>query len=129
MVVATPPLPDNATLAANLREFADVLTQQQAGGFRISPFRRASDVVASLAKPVSEILKTSGREGLFALPGIGQGIASALAEMATTGHWSQLERIRGALEPEKLFQTIPGIGKELATRLHERLQVETLKGA
>jgi len=49
--------------------------------------------------------------------------------MATARHLSQLERIRGALEPEKLFQTIPGIGKELATRLHERLQVETLTGA
>ena len=127
MVVAIPPLPDNATLAANLREFADVLTQQQADGFRISAYRRAAGVVASLTQPVSEILMTSGREGLFALPGIGQGIASALAEMVTTGHWSQLERIRGALEPEKLFQTIPGIGKELSTRLHEHLHVETLE--
>ena len=36
MVAASSPLPDNATLAANLREFADVLTQQQADGFRIS---------------------------------------------------------------------------------------------
>ena len=86
MVVASPPLPDNATLAANLREFADILTQQQADGFRISAYRRTADVVASLTQPVSENLKTSGREGLTALPGIGQGIASALAEMATTGH-------------------------------------------
>ena len=127
MVAAGPPLPDNATLAANLREFADVLTQQQADGFRISAYRRAADVVAGLSQPVSEILKTSGREGLTALPGIGLGIAAALAEMATTGHWSQLERIRGAIEPEKLFQTIPGIGKELATRLHEHLHIETLE--
>src|SRR5271157_6374078 len=47
--------------------------------------------------------------------------------MAATGHWSQLERIRGALEPENLFQTIPGIGEELATRLHEQLHIETLE--
>jgi len=127
MVVASPPLPDNATLAANLGEFADVLAQQQADGFRISAYRRAAFVVAGLSQSVSEILKASGREGLTALPGIGLGIASALAEMATTGHWSQLERIRGALEPEKLFQTIPGIGKELATRLHEHLHIETLE--
>jgi DNA polymerase (family X) len=127
MVVASSPIPENATFAANLREFADVLTQQQADGFRISAYRRAADVVASLAQPVSEILKTSGREGLLGLPGIGERIASALAEMAATGHWSQLERIRGALEPEKLFQTIPGIGEDLATRLHERLHLETLE--
>ena len=71
MVAASPPLPDFATLAANLREFADVLTQQQADGFRISAYWRAADVVAGLSQPVSEILKTSGREGLTALPGIG----------------------------------------------------------
>jgi len=47
--------------------------------------------------------------------------------MATTGHWSQLERIRGALEPEKLFQTIPGIGKELAT-LGASINVPLLDG-
>ncbi len=32
MVVASALLPDNATLAANLHEFADVLMQQQADG-------------------------------------------------------------------------------------------------
>ena len=74
MVVASPPLPDNTTLAANLREFADVLTQQQADGFRISAYRRAADVAAGLSQSVSEILKASGREGLTALPGIGLGI-------------------------------------------------------
>jgi len=47
--------------------------------------------------------------------------------MATARHLSQLERIRGVLEPEKLFQSIPGIGKELATRLHEHLHIETLE--
>ena len=47
--------------------------------------------------------------------------------MAATGHWSRLERVRGALEPEKLFQTIPGIGGELAGRLSGQLHVETLE--
>jgi len=70
MVVASPPLPDNATLAANHREFADVLTQQQADGFRISAYRPAADVVAGLSQPVSEILERSGRERLTALPGM-----------------------------------------------------------
>jgi len=39
--------------------------------------------------------------------------------MVTTGHWSQLERLRGDLAPEALFRTIPGIGRKLATRLAE----------
>jgi len=127
MVDALIQLPENAVLAANLREYADVLAQQQADGFRVSAYRRAADVVAGLTRPVSEILKTSGREGLIELPGIGRGIAAALAEIVATGHWSQLERVRGALEPERLFQTVPGIGPELAKRLCEQLHVETLE--
>ena len=81
MVVASPPLPDNATLAANLREFADVLTQHEADGFRISADRRAADVVASLTQPVGEILKTSGREGLRPqLDGNNSGARPALGQ-------------------------------------------------
>jgi hypothetical protein len=118
---------ENAVLAANLREYADLLAQQNADGFRVAAYRHAADVVAALAEPVSSILKASGREGLVALPGIGRGIAAALAEMVTTGRWSQLERVRGALEPEKLFQTVPGIGPELASRLCEQLHIETLE--
>jgi putative hydrolase len=36
--------------------------------------------------------------------------------------------MRGALDPEKLFQTIPGVGPELARRLHDNLHVDTLEG-
>jgi hypothetical protein len=119
--------PENAVLAANLREYADLLAQQGADGFRVAAYRRAADVVAGLTQPVSEIVRTSGREGLMALPTIGRGIAAALAEMVATGRWSQLERVRGGLEPEQLFQTIPGIGRELAGRVCEELHIETLE--
>ncbi len=127
MLAADSQLPENTVLAANLREYADLLAQQDADGFRVSAYRRTADVVSGLVQPVSEILRTSGREGLVALPAIGRGIASALAEMVTTGHWSQLERVRGAFEPEKLFQIIPGVGRELASHICEQLDVETLE--
>ena len=48
--------------------------------------------MASLTRLVGEILKISGREGLIAFPRIGQGNASALAEMATrdiSRSWSE----------------------------------------
>ncbi|ESR25455.1 putative DNA polymerase family X [Lutibaculum baratangense AMV1] len=83
--------------------------------------------MVALGEPVSKILNEKGRDGLIALPGVGRSIASALAEMVTTGRWSQLERVRGALEQEKLFQTIPGIGPELARHLCETLHLETIE--
>ena len=53
------------------------------------------------------------------LPGIGRGIGAAIVEIVNTGSWSQLDRLCGTLEPEKLFQTIPGIGPALAAEIHD----------
>ncbi|MBI1958101.1 MAG: hypothetical protein HYS36_02610 [Candidatus Rokubacteria bacterium] len=63
----------------------------------------------------------------MALPGIGTGIAAAIEEMLRTGRWSQLERLRGTLDPEALSRAIPGVGPALARRIHEALHVDTLE--
>lgn len=117
----------NSHVAGMLRDYADLLTSQGEGGFRSRAYRRAADVVAELDRPVDEILAHEGRTGLIALPAVGVGIAGAIAEMLTTGHWSQMERLRGELAPEALFRTIPGIGAKLASRLAEEGQLESLE--
>lgn len=117
----------NSALAARLREYADLLEQQDADGFRIAAYRRAAETLDALDQPAIEVFAAQGRAGLDALPAIGPSIATALAEMLTTGRWSQLERLRGALDPERLFRTIPGVGPELAARLHETLEAESLE--
>jgi putative hydrolase len=117
----------NETIAGKLREMADLLEQQQADGFRISAYRRAAATVESLASSIGDIARVDGIDGLMALPAIGRGIAMAIMEMLTTGRWSQLERLRGALQPEQLFQTLPGIGPQLAARIHGELHVDTLE--
>ena len=60
------------------------------------------------------------------LPGIGRALAAAIMEIVTTGRWVQLERLRGEVEPEILFQSIPGVGPDLAARVHGVLGVDTL---
>jgi putative hydrolase len=117
----------NAQIAAKLREMADVLEQQDASAFRVNAYRRAALTVDALKEEAPVLLRRAGHRGLVALPGVGEGIASAIAEMCATGRWSQLERLTGALEPERLFQTIPGVGPELAGRLHADLGVDTLE--
>ena len=47
--------------------------------------------------------------------------------MIATGRWAQLERLRGGLDPVHLFQTVPGIGPDLATRIHNELHIDTLE--
>jgi len=120
--------PLNRKIADRLREAADLLEQQAANPFRIGAYRRGADTIAGLDRDVGTILETEGLDGLEALPHVGRGIAAAVAEIVRTGGWTQLARLRGAVEPETLFQAMPGIGPALARRIHDRLDVDTLEG-
>jgi DNA polymerase (family X) len=117
----------NLEIAARLEEAARILEQQYANPFRSGAYRRAAGMLCELDRDVVQVMETAGREGLEALPGIGKGIAAAIWEMVRTGRWAQLDRLRGELDAESLLQTVPGIGPDLARRIHETLNVETLE--
>jgi len=93
----------------------------------VAAYRHAADVVAHLAQPLREVHERDGAAGLEALSGVGPRIAAAIAELLDTGRWQQLERLRGQADPDALFRTIPGVGAELAHRMHDELGVETLE--
>lgn len=120
-------IPLNTRIAMRLQEMADLLEQQGANPFRIRAYRRAAASISALRRDLSTILEQEGAEGLLALPDIGHGIATAVAELIQTGRWMQLERLRGELDPEHLFQTVPGIGHDLAQRIHNQLHIDTLE--
>jgi putative hydrolase len=117
----------NADAAEKLREMADLLQQQQANPFRIQAYRRAAETVESCDQDLRELLAGEGVAGLEALPFIGSGIASSLQELAQFGRLSRMDRLRGELDPENLFQTVPGVGSVLARQIHETLGVDTLE--
>lgn len=119
--------PGNASLADKLREMADLLEAQHEDGYRVAAYRRAARTLLELRKPIEEIVRNDGLKGLVELPGIGRGIGMAIIELVTTGRWSQLDRLLGTLEPEQLFQTVPGIGPRLAARIHDELHTDTLE--
>ncbi len=121
-------IPCNRGIAIKLQEMAELLDQQNANPFRSRAYRRAAETVAALDADLGEIHARQGYQGLLALPNVGKGIATALAELLASGRWAQLERLRGSLEPEKLLLTVPGIGPALAHKIHEQLHVDTLEG-
>lgn len=121
------PTPDNEQVAAWLRQAAELLHAQHANPFRVGAYRKAADSVQQCARSLRELFAAEGLAGLDALPGVGPGIAAAIAEMLHTGRWAQLERLRGDVDPTLLFRTVPGIGPELAARIHDGLGVDTLE--
>lgn len=117
----------NASAARMLRDCAELLQTQDANPFRVDAYRGAAATLESLDVDARDILKKNGLEGLVELPGIGSGLATAIDEIARTGRLARLDRLRGSADPESLLQTVPGIGPELARRIHVRLHVDTLE--
>jgi hypothetical protein len=117
----------NRVIADKLRQAADLLEQQQANPYRVNAYRHAADSVSSVALDLRDVFAGEGLRGLLGIPGVGASIGAAIAEMLRTGRWSQLDRLRGTLDPERLFRTIPGVGGVLAQRIHEGLDVDSLE--
>jgi hypothetical protein len=119
--------PFNHVAAQRLREVANLLAHQDDNPYRVAAYRKAADAVAASRSDLRDLLETGGITALEEIPGVGERIASSLAELARTGRWTYLERLRGSTEPYDIFCTIPGVGPILAKRLHETLHVETLE--
>jgi putative hydrolase len=117
----------NQQITMKLAQAADLLEQQGANPFRVTAYRRASETVSRLTGDIRALAESEGQAGLVKLPNIGKGIAASIMEMVTTGRWTQLERLRGTLDPVHLFQTVPGIGPKTAEQIHETLHIDTLE--
>jgi DNA polymerase (family X) len=99
----------NVQIADKLCQAADILAVQGAAPFRIAAYRRAADTVCALNIDLATIAAKGGRDALEAVPSIGPAIAGAVAEMLATGRWAFLDHLKGATDPETLFQAVPGI--------------------
>ncbi len=117
----------NRQVAERLLEVARILTEQGANVFRIQAYRRAADTIRHLGKPVSEIVKAEGLEGLDQLPGIGKNLSRSIYQLVVTGRLPMLQRLRGESDPVEILATAPGIGRIFAERIHEDLGIDTLE--
>lgn len=126
-LAADRPLPlSNQDVAEQLDQVADLLEVQGANPFRVRAYRTAAQTVRTLPQPAHAILANRGIEGLLELPGIGESLARTIEQLSHTGRLGLLERLRGHDEPERLLQTVAGIGPDLARRIHEELGIESL---
>ncbi len=117
----------NDEVAQTLSRIGELLESQNANPFRVRAYQEAAHAVRNTRKSLEEILRNEGRSGLKEVQGIGSSLASAIQELLETGRLSLLDRLEGEVSPEDLLARVPGIGEELAGRIHDQLGISTLE--
>jgi predicted flap endonuclease-1-like 5' DNA nuclease len=117
----------NQEVARRFDETATLLETQDANPFRVRAYRQAAGTMRALHRPADEIVRLEGTAGLDRLPGIGPGLAAAIADFVASGRMPIQERLRARARPLAALRSVPGIGPPLAERLHRELGIETLE--
>jgi hypothetical protein len=117
----------NERIAADFDQVADLLESRDADVHRCRAYRAAARELRALDREVADIVAEQGRDGLEQIPAIGTRLARAIEQYVTTGRFGLLDRLLGDSSPEELFRTVPGLGEELARRIHGELGLETLE--
>jgi hypothetical protein len=118
--------PSNQAIAEQLNRIAELLEAQEANPFRVRAYREAAQTLRNWGEPAYQILEKAGLDGLRRLPNIGESISRSLEQLIHTGKIHLLEQLRGETSPERVLATVPGVGPKLASRIHEKLGIETL---
>ncbi len=107
----------NARIADNLRQAADILAAQRADPFRIAAYRKAAGSVRLLSDDLGGIAERGGRDALEAVPGIGPVLAHRLCE---TLRLDAIEALEAAAYDGRLEQ-VRGFGRRRAAMLGPHL--------
>lgn len=117
----------NTEIAARLDEVASLLEAQDASGFRVNAYHRAAETIRRLNRPVDEIVRDEGIDGLLNLPGVGHSLARSIHLLVVTGGLPLLDQLRGESDPVAVLASVPGVGGVLAERIHADLGITTLE--
>ncbi len=87
---------ENREIARVFQEIADILEIQDANPFRVRSYRRAAQVVESLAFDIEGALK-SDPDRIRSLPGIGAGTFEKIQELVQTGSCKEHEELQAQI--------------------------------
>lgn len=118
--------PTNRQIADTLVQIANLLEQHEGNEHRVRAYRSAAEVLRGEESSVAQ-RALSGIAELTALPRVGKGIAGAVRELVQTGRIQLLDQLRAETAPEDVLMQVPGIGSELAKRIHGELGITTLQ--
>lgn len=120
-------LPSNKKIADILEQIANLLALQNGSIYRIKAYHRAAEIVRERAEPLADIVAAGKSDFLEAIPGIGESLSRQIEEIVKTGKSRLLFRLQGLVNPEDLFEKMPGIGHKMAERMVEQLKIHSLE--
>jgi hypothetical protein len=115
----------NERIALAFERVATLLEQQSASPFRVRAWREAARSIREYHRDLSDVFRDHGRVGLEAIPHVGSHLAAVVIELVKTGTCGALERLQG--DPVHRLASIPGLGPQLAERIHRELGIDTLE--
>lgn len=122
---------NNRKIAHLLEELADALEILGENPFKVNAYRKAARVLQDLPEDVADIYAREGLSGLEKIPGIGERIASKIAQYLTEGRIAKHDEVLKQIPPGLLdLLDIPGLGPRTVHLLWKELGVvdlETLK--
>ena len=111
-------------VAAALNEVALLLELKGENPFRVRAYANAARSMETLENDLRTLVE-GGR--LKELPGIGEGMARQITELATVGKLDLLEELRRTIPPgHREILQIPGLGPKKIKALYDALQITTV---
>lgn len=119
----------NKRIAQQLLETADLLARRSEGNpYRIRAYRQAAEGLLRLARPIQDIFRDQGEQGIRDALIVGERLAGALREIILNGRLPLLERLRASKEAAgSVLATVPGLGPVWVNHLRQDLGILTLE--
>jgi DNA polymerase (family 10) len=110
----------NETVAALLREYAELLAITGGDPFRARNYEKAAKAVAGHPQDVGPLSEAA----LTKIPGVGKSIAGKITEFQRAGTFASLEELRTRIPPGVRDLTkVPGLGPKRALQLNSELGI------
>jgi DNA polymerase (family 10) len=115
----------NESVAALLREYAELLAITGGDQFRARNYEKAAKAIAGYPADVAVM----DGAALTKIPGVGKSIAGKVAEYQRTGTFVALEELRARIPPGVRDLTrVPGLGPKRALLLNAELGITSVDG-
>jgi hypothetical protein len=109
-----------------LDRIAEILEAEDENPFRVRAYRQGAQAVRYAEQNAAE-LAHANNEALTGIPNIGSGIAAVIGEYVREGKSELLKELERDAPPEAVLSRVPGIGPELARRIVDKLDAQTLQ--